>query len=159
VAANATGNADDVYMRMAFTPFEQADRNEATQQYLDMVDEIGGQPSLLGAQATSAFLLWATAAKECGAELTRDCVLEQLGQITEWTGGGLHAQTNPAENLPPDCIMVLQMQGTVYEQVLPPEEGTFECDPEYATPVSPTVQAVAEAQLDADRTSTVFAAG
>ncbi|MGH2474720.1 MAG: ABC transporter substrate-binding protein, partial [Candidatus Limnocylindrales bacterium] len=31
---NATGNGDRVYIRTAFTPFEQADSNPATQQYL-----------------------------------------------------------------------------------------------------------------------------
>ena len=43
----------------------------------------GNKPALLGAQATSAFLLWATAAKECGADLTRQCVLDNLAEDHE----------------------------------------------------------------------------
>ena len=70
--ANTSGNADQVYMRMAFTPFEQASSNPATQQYIDLVKAEGGQPALLGAQATSAFLLWATAAKEFLVQLGVD---------------------------------------------------------------------------------------
>jgi ABC-type branched-subunit amino acid transport system substrate-binding protein len=159
VAANGSGNADNVYMRLAFTPFEQAEQNKATQQYLDLVEASGGQPSLLGAQAASSFLLWATAAKECGAELTRQCVLDELAKVTEWDGGGLHAVANPAENLPPDCIMVLKMQGTEYVQALPAEEGTFECDPAYVSAVSPTVQAVVDAKLNDERQSTAFTSG
>ena len=159
VAANANGNADNVYMRMAFVPFEQASTNKATQQYLDLVKAGGGSPSLLGAQATSAFLLWATAAKECGANLSRQCVLDNLAKVTEWTGGGLHAQANPGKNLPPDCVMVLQMQGTKYIQALPQSEGDFECDPKFVATVPPETPAVAAAKLDANRLSTAYTTG
>jgi ABC-type branched-subunit amino acid transport system substrate-binding protein len=157
--ANASGNANNTYMRLAFTPFEQAGSNKATQQYVELAESQGGRPALLGAQSASAFLLWATAVKECGANVTRQCVLDELGKITEWTGGGLHAKTNPAENLPPDCVMVLQMQNTEYKQVLPEEQGTFACDPKYASKVSPSVEAVAAAKLNADRVSTVYTGG
>jgi ABC-type branched-subunit amino acid transport system substrate-binding protein len=155
--ANVAGNADEVYMRMAFTPFEQAESNPATQQYVDLVRDAGGEPALLGAQAASAFLMWATAAKECGADLTRQCVLDELAKIDSWTGGGLHADTNPAENLPPECVMVLQMQGTAYVQAMPEAQGEFACDPAYVTPVT-DIPAIAAAQLDADRKSTLYGA-
>jgi ABC-type branched-subunit amino acid transport system substrate-binding protein len=159
VAANGNGNADNTYMRMAFVPFEQASTNKATQQYLDLVKAGGGQPSLLGAQATSAFLLWATAAKECGANLSRQCVLDNLAKVTTWTGGGLHAEANPGQNLPPDCVMVLQMQGTTYVQALPQPVGDFECDPKFVATVPPETPSVAAAKLDADRVSTAYTTG
>ena len=158
-AANVNGNADQVYMRMAFVPFEQAGSNAATQQYIDMVEGSGGQTSLLGAQATSAFLLWATAADACGADLTRECVLSELAGIDSWTGGGLHAETDPAANTPPECDMVLTMEGTSFVQFLPEEEGTFECDPSFVAEVTPTLAAVAEAQLGPDRISTAYTGG
>jgi len=153
--ANTSGNGDQVYMRMAFTPFEQASSNPATQLYLDLVKAEGGEPALLGAQATSAFLLWATAAKECGAELTRQCVLDELAKITSWTGGGLHAESNPAENLPPDCVMVLKMDGTTFVQALPTTEGEFACNPDYVAKVD-GIAALTAAQLNADRQSAVY---
>ena len=156
--ANTAGYSDTVHMRMAFTPFEQADRNAATQQYLDVLDASGGTPSLLGAQATSAFLLWATAADACGAELTRQCVLDELATITSWTGGGLHAETNPGENIPPECVMVLGMEGTSFVQALPAETGEFACDPSYVAEV-PDIPALVEAQLGEDRISTAFTGG
>ena len=59
-----SGNADNVYVRQAFIPLEEAAQNPATQQYLDIVNNTGGDVNQLGMQATSAFLLWATAAKE-----------------------------------------------------------------------------------------------
>src|SRR5918993_933905 len=75
---NTTGNGDNVHMRTSFTPFEQADDSPATQQYMDIVQGSGGDISQLAEQTTSSFLLWATAAKECGAELTRQCVVDEL---------------------------------------------------------------------------------
>ena len=151
---NTTGNGDRVYVRTAFTPFEQADSNPATQQYLDIVTEHGGDVSQLGEQATSSFLLWATAAKECGAELTRECVLDQLSQITSWTGGGLHAESNPGGNMPPECAMLLKLDGTKWVQASPEEEGEFACNPDAA--IELTGRVVDQAELDDNRVSTKF---
>jgi hypothetical protein len=151
---NTTGNGDRVYVRTAFTPFEQADSNPATQQYLDIVTEHGGDVSQLGEQATSSFLLWATAAKECGAELTRECVLDQLSQITSWTGGGLHAESNPGGNMPPECSMVLKLDGTKWVQASPEQQGEFACNPDAA--IELTGRVVDQAELDDNRVSTKF---
>jgi Periplasmic binding protein len=151
---NATGNGDRVYVRTAFTPFEQDDTNPATQQYLDIVTGHGGDTSQLGEQATSSFLLWATAAKECGAELTRDCVLDQLSQVTSWTGGGLHAESNPGGNMPPECAMLLKLEGTTWVQAFPEEEGEFACSPDGA--IELTGRVVDQAELDENRVSTKY---
>ena len=75
--------------------------------------------SLLGAQSTSAFLLWAQGAKECGSNLTSQCVIDNLRKVTSWTGGGLHSTTNPGGNLPGDCGMVLNLKGTEWVQWQP----------------------------------------
>jgi ABC-type branched-subunit amino acid transport system substrate-binding protein len=154
---NAAGNGDNVYVRTAFTPFEQAETNPATQQYMDIVEGNGGDISQLGEQATSSFLLWATAARACGAELTRDCVMEEMSQVDTWTGGGLHAESNPSENLPPECSMLLQLDGTEWVQAFPEEEGEFVCSSDYVVELSGRV--VDQAELDADRVSTRYAAG
>src|SRR5918994_1202563 len=127
---NTTGNGDNVHMRTSFTPFEQADDSPATQQYMDIVQGSGGDISQLAEQTTSSFLLWATAAKECGAELTRQCVVDELSQITSWTGGGLHQETNPGENMPPQCFMILKLDGTSWVQAHPEEQGEFVCNPD-----------------------------
>jgi ABC-type branched-subunit amino acid transport system substrate-binding protein len=156
--ANASGNGDEVYVRMAFIPFEEADLSPATQQYIDLVAADGGKPASNGAQATSAFLLWATAAKECGTDLTRGCVLDELSKITKWTGGGLHAETNPAGNLPAQCGMVLKMDGTTWVQAAPSTLGEFSCSPDYVQSVG-DIPAVAAAKLDANRKSTVYTGG
>ena len=74
----------------------QPKKNPATQQYLDLIDQYdpGGKIANLGAQGLSSWLLFAKAANECGADLTRDCVWAKAQGDHEWTGGGLHAPQN-----------------------------------------------------------------
>jgi hypothetical protein len=76
--------ADRIYVRIQDIPFEYADKGSATQQYVDLVKANGGTISLLGVHAASAFLLWATQVKACGAELTRACVLENAAKVHAW---------------------------------------------------------------------------
>jgi Periplasmic binding protein len=151
---NATGNGDNVYLRTAFYPFEQAEDVPALQQYLDIVEANDGDTSLLGVQTTSAFLLWATAADACGAELSRQCVLDELHGITSWDGGGLHVETNPGENLPPECSMLLKLDGTSWVQAYPEEEGEMACDPDGG--IELTGRVVDQAELDENRVSTKY---
>ena len=148
---NTNGNADNVYVREAFIPLEEASSNPATQQYLDIVKATGGDVNQLGMQGASAFLLWATGAKQCGSTLTSACVMNNLAQVTEWTGGGLHASTNPASNKPPDCGLVLKMSGTSYTRFYPTDVATYDCDPSYVVQVTGPV--VDQAHLDANRIS------
>jgi ABC-type branched-subunit amino acid transport system substrate-binding protein len=128
---NVNHLADNVYVRSAYIPLEQADAVPAVKQYLDIVRADGGDVSQLGAQAASSFLLWATAAKKCGSTLTRQCMVNELSKVTNWTGGGLHAATNPGGNLPPTCGMLLRLQGRSFVQAFPEKKATFDCSPDY----------------------------
>jgi Periplasmic binding protein len=124
----AAGAASDgVFIRTAFTPFEEADQNPATAQYVEHVEAVDGKVALLGAQSWSAWLLFAQSARDCDLEdnLTRSCVLEGAASVSEWTGGGLHVATNPGSNEAPDCTLVLQVQGGEFTR-FSPEEG-FDC--------------------------------
>lgn len=152
------GALDNLYIRMSYVPFEDAAANPATQDYLDLIDEYGGDTAMLGVQATSSFLLWATAASACGAELTRECVLTNLKGTTSWTGHGLHAESNPGENHPPKCSSILRLVGNTYERVVPEEAATFECEDSWIAPITST-SALADAKLDENRISQQFAVG
>ncbi|MCU1395922.1 MAG: hypothetical protein JWM34_4350 [Ilumatobacteraceae bacterium] len=157
-AANTDGALDNLYVRMAFIPFEEASINKATQDYLDLVTANGGDVSLLGAQTTSSFLLWATAASACGDTLTRACALTNLSNIHSWTGHGLHAESDPGGNHPPMCNILMRMQGTTYVRVAPTKPGTFQCDPSWIAPITKTAGLIA-AKVDANRISQQFTGG
>src|SRR5262249_30816357 len=94
-AAGPSG--DGGFVRTVFNPFEEADQYPAVQQYLDMVNAVDGKIASLGTQAMSAWMLFATSARDCDRDnnLTRSCVLEGAAAVTDWTGGGLHVPTNP----------------------------------------------------------------
>jgi ABC-type branched-subunit amino acid transport system substrate-binding protein len=112
---SAGASAEGIFVRTSYAPFEEPDTFPAIASYLEMMEthkpdgKIGG----LGIQATSSYLMFATAANEClaanGGVLERECVLAAGEEITSWDGAGLHAETNPAENLPPECGIILEV--------------------------------------------------
>ncbi|MCU1387128.1 MAG: hypothetical protein JWL72_466 [Ilumatobacteraceae bacterium] len=155
-AANTDGAMDGMYLHLSYMPFEDADVNPATKDYIDLVTANGGDISLLGAQATSSFLLWATAASACGDTLTRACTLTNLANTHSWTGHGLHSEADPGGNHPPSCNITLQLEGTKYVRLSPTKPGTYDCDPSWIAPVV-GVPALAAAMLDANRISQQFA--
>ncbi|MFN3217531.1 MAG: ABC transporter substrate-binding protein [Acidimicrobiales bacterium] len=152
--ANADGVLDGTYMRLAIVPFEEREANAATDDYMTMMEDAGEGISAVAVQTVSAFLMWATAASECGSELTRACVIDTASTFTEWTGHGLHVPTNPGANETPDCGIVMQLVGTEYQRVWPTEPGTFDCDPSYRAEI--TTQWSEEAALDENRVSQQF---
>jgi hypothetical protein len=126
---------EGAYVRSVFSPFlsdEEAKDNPATSQYREIIKENGnGKIAYLGVQGFSAWVLWAQAATACGADLTRDCVWEKIGQITDWTGGGLHAAQNVADSAPGDCFSLQQVQQGEFKLAdIGPNEGIYKCDPE-----------------------------
>ena len=72
-------------------------------------------------------------------------------QVHDWTGGGLHAETNPVSNKPPDCGLVLKLSGTSYTRYYPEDVASYDCDPSYVVQVTGAV--VDQAHLDANRVS------
>ncbi|MEZ7238934.1 ABC transporter substrate-binding protein [Rhodococcus sp. GXMU-t2271] len=151
--ANAGGLLDNLYAGMGFQMLENADKVPAVQQYVDLVEEQGGKTALLGMQATSSFLLWATAAKECGSDLTRQCMINELSQIHEWDGGGLHAVTDPGANMPAKCGLVVSLKGDAYTQAFPQSSAEFECNDSYLVATAPETWGT---ELGPDRIATKF---
>ncbi len=117
-------NAAGTIIRTVFHPFEEADQWPATQQYVDIVtgNVEDAKLAVLGMQSFSSWLLFATAANDCGDSndgvLTRECVLQAAADIEDWTGGGLHAPTDPGEfgGTPSECEMLITVT----------EDGEFE---------------------------------
>jgi ABC-type branched-subunit amino acid transport system substrate-binding protein len=136
---NTAGLGNNVYVHVAYEPLEAAKAVPAVAQYLAIVQKYGGSTSSLGEQSTSSFLLWATAAKACGSTLTRQCIINQLAKVTNWTGGGLNAPTDPAKNLPPACGILMKLDNTKWVQAYPKKLGEFDCNPKYVVPNSGSV--------------------
>ncbi|KAB2341537.1 ABC transporter substrate-binding protein [Actinomadura rudentiformis] len=156
VAAQWNGKShavDGLVTSLSFQPFENADKVTAVKQYLDLVRADKGKPALLGMSATSAFLLWATAAKKCGDDLTRKCMVSGLSTVHQWTGGGLHAPSDPGGNLPSNCSLVVRLDGGTWKQVYPEKASEFSCDKSKVFELDPKLSGVT---LNNDRLSTAF---
>ena len=101
----------NTYVWTAFVPFEDAKDTPALQQYLDLFEQYkpdAKTKAALGLQSWSAWLLFAQAARDCGSDLTRTCVYNNVKKTHEWTGGGLHAKTDPGNNATSGCFTLLQ---------------------------------------------------
>jgi hypothetical protein len=127
-------DAVPVYVQVSIAPFEGAAPSSATGQYLAAFDEYkpdGKSHTNLGVTAWSSWLLFAQAAKSCGNELTRTCFYEAAKKIHEWTGGGLHARSDPGAGDSTECLAVVKAtpKGFVLVKDTRPNEGIYHCSP------------------------------
>jgi ABC-type branched-subunit amino acid transport system substrate-binding protein len=128
--------AEGTFLRLALWPFEEAEDNPATQEYIDLIEARDGKVAALGAQSFSAWLLFATLANECdvAGDLTRQCILDGAGEIHDWTGGGLHAPANVGDNEGTDCVIVMQVEDGEFVRHTPESptggEDGFSCSEE-----------------------------
>ncbi len=133
LTAEAGAAADGVYVRSVFAPFLDGavEPDSASQQYIDLIDQYdeGGIKAYLGVQGLSGWLLFATAARDCGAELTRDCVFEKIGAYTEWSGGGLHAPIDLTTGRGGDCYNLYVVEGGEFTLAdIGANNGIYNCD-------------------------------
>ncbi len=131
--------ADGSFIRLTQWPFEEAADNPAQAAYLEALEAAvpGAEPELLGVQAWSAALLFATAVDALGDDVTREGLAAELATVTEWDGGGLHGVTNPAENTPSSCFIVMRVAdgGFVRHYPLPDEDAeVYEAGNGFACP-------------------------
>lgn len=148
-----SGVLDGLKAGMTFQMMENADAAPAVGQYLRLVTDKGGKTALLGMQSASSFLLWATAAKECGSDLTRQCMITELSKVHDWTAGGLHAATDPGRNMPSQCGLLVELRGDTYTQAFPAKRGEFTCDPRYLVKTEPSTWGT---ELNGNRISTKY---
>lgn len=131
----AEPGAEGAHVLLNTVPFEEASDSPALQAFLDAYEGSSApnkpDPTSLGVQSFSAGLLFATALKAAGDDLTRDNVLAELKKIKEWDGGGLHYTTDPGDNAGSDCFMYDRVEGGKFVREFPTEAATFECDPDY----------------------------
>jgi ABC-type branched-subunit amino acid transport system substrate-binding protein len=125
---------ENVFIQSSFYPFEDAEDSNATGEYLAAFEEYkpdGKNRTYLGLQAWSAWLLFAESAKQCGNDLTRTCVYENAQKVTGWTGGGLHAKTDPGSGKSTECyaLEVPTPDGFRLVTDTKPNDSIYRCDP------------------------------
>jgi ABC-type branched-subunit amino acid transport system substrate-binding protein len=126
-----------VYISDYIIPFELADQYPATKQYVGLLNQYvhGAKPKALGINSFSGWLLFAEAAKACGSNLTRSCVMDHARATKDWTGAGLHAPAQPASAADSEghlCFTLLKVSPsgfTVEKDITKPNSGIFNCSP------------------------------
>lgn len=151
---NRAGLGNDVFVQMPFQLLENKAEVPAVKDYLDAVAKVKGKTGLLGMQATSSFLLWASAAKDCGSTLTRQCMVNKLSAVHDWTAGGLNGKTDPGANKATTCGLLAKLDGTKWVQAYPKENATIECQDSYSVDIPKSAQL--GVSLNSDRIATKF---
>ncbi len=150
-AWNVNGNGDNLYFGNSFVPLDYTPDGSANAAYNTIVKGNGGDVSYGGQVSASAFLLWATAAKACANDLTRNCVMTNLRAVHSWTAGGLSTEQDPGANLIDHCLQVMKLEGTKFVQWQPSQAGQFACDDSWATKVEPPIDSFAVLKVGVDR--------
>ena len=124
-----------VFVGSSIVPPFLADENPATQQYLDLFEKYlpdGKSEALLGYNSFSAWLLFAQSVKECGSDVTRECVFGAAKDVHEWTAGGLHATTDPGAGTTTECNLVVEASpdGFAVPDDFEANEGMYNCSPD-----------------------------
>jgi len=103
------------------------------QQYLPK----GKSQASLGLNSFTAWLLFATAAKECGSTMTRKCIYDAGIKTTSWDGGGISALSNPASKQPSPCFATLQATGKEFKLLdWQTQDGVWNCNPANVVPTT-----------------------
>ena len=137
----------DNYMAPLIAPTEAAADNPATQELVDIYAEYAPDAAITGPaiQAWSAWLLFATAARDCGADVTRRCVFDNAASQTEWDGGGVtgaydlsdpeaHTWCQTIIHATPDGFELADYEPT--DGVFLCKEHTIELEGDYGSPVT-----------------------
>ena len=76
-------------------------------------------------------MLLAKSVGSCGANVTRRCVFEAAKATHTWTGGGIHATTDPGAGKASRCVVILEASpsGFAVAKGFTPNKGIFRCDP------------------------------
>ena len=138
------GSLPKTYVSLTYWPFEAADENPTLQQAIELIESAGDiEPSFAHLQSLSAWLLWAEAAKACGSQLTGECVIEEAGSKTDWTGGGIIApvDTSVGPGRISECFTLVEATAdgfVLVPEVTKPNRDIFNCDPSNVVEVSDT---------------------
>lgn len=137
---------EGTYVRLTAWPVEEADKNPAMAEYLAALKAAvpNAEPELLGIQGWSASLMAAQALKNLGSNVTRTGFVSELQKINAWTGGGLHGTSDPGQNKPAPCFIMMQIKDGKFVRAYPLQDkdqaawssgNGFACSPDNVIPL------------------------
>ncbi|AVV45651.1 hypothetical protein C6376_34125 [Streptomyces sp. P3] len=130
LAGAALGKQHNYAELFATAPLESAADNPAVRQLTDLFEKYapGRQVTYPALRAFSAWLLFATAARDC-AEITRKCVYENAMKNTGFTAGGLQAPFDLTSKQPPTCHSIVEATAKGWQAAdFKPDQGAYRCD-------------------------------
>lgn len=130
LAGAALGKQHNYAELFATAPLESAADNPAVRQLTGLFEKYapGKQLTYPALRAFSAWLLFATAARDC-AEITRKCVYENAMKNTDFTAGGLQAPFDLTSKEPPRCYSIVEATAKGWQAAdFKPDQGAFRCD-------------------------------
>jgi len=131
-SAGSALNYENVVVGIGTTPFEATDV-PAVKQYEALFDQFlpssNRKDAALGMNSFSSWLLFAQAAKACGADLTRKCMYDNATKVTKWNGGGIQAPTNVSQDtVAGPCMVNMKASPSGWTIIKwDPTEGVFNC--------------------------------
>ncbi len=145
--AGAALDVNNVYIQVGTTPFA-ATEVPAVKHYEALFDKYlpnGKSHASLGENAFAAWLLFAQAAKSCGATITRLCVYNAARSVTAWDSGGLSSRLDLSTPLvPSECFVGIKATGQGFSLIdWQANDGPYNCDPANIAPLSPRAPAPA----------------
>jgi hypothetical protein len=132
--AGSAVSVEPVYVQVGTTPFQLTDVpavSQYEQLFSTYLPNSTRKQAALGENSFSAWLLFAKAAKACGADLTPKCVYDNAKKVTNWDGGGIQAPSNPSNGLEasPCMVIVKAATGSTWDVIKwDPTSGPFNCD-------------------------------
>jgi ABC-type branched-subunit amino acid transport system substrate-binding protein len=120
---------EGTYVIATTVPFEEKSTSREMQLFLEWLQKVkpGATPTALGVQGWSAGLLFATALKSLGSDVTRAKLMDALHAIHQWDGHGIHAPSDPGAGKASGCFAALRVKGGKFVREYP-DKG-FACDP------------------------------
>ncbi len=124
---------EGTYVIATTVPFEEARTSREMRLFLEWLHKTRADatPTALGVQGWSAGLLFATALKTLGSDVTRAKLMDALHTIHQWDGHGIHAPSDPGAGKASGCFAALRVKGGKFVREFP-DKG-FSCDPKNVT--------------------------
>ena len=139
---------NNVYIQDGTTPFVST-QVPAVMHYEALFDKYlpnGKSHASLGENAFAAWLLFAQAAKSCGATITRLCVYGAARAVTAWDSGGLSSKLDLSTPLvPSECFVGIKATGQGFSVIdWEANDGPYNCDPANIATLTPRAPAPAK---------------